>query len=44
MTDAMVRAAGNHANGRLLSVLEGGYHLDALADSVALHVQRLLEA
>ena len=44
MTDAIVRAAGNHANGRLLSVLEGGYHLDALADSVALHVLRLLEA
>ncbi len=42
MTDEMVRVAGKHCDGRIVSVLEGGYHLDALADSVALHVTRLL--
>lgn len=44
MTDAMTDAARQHCQGRLVSLLEGGYHLDALADSVALHVTRLLEA
>ena len=29
--------------GRLISVLEGGYDLDALADSCALHVGTLLQ-
>jgi acetoin utilization deacetylase AcuC-like enzyme len=32
------------AGGRLISVLEGGYDLDALADSVSLHLEVLLEA
>ena len=31
------------ANGRLISVLEGGYDLDALAASVAVHVRRLIQ-
>ncbi len=31
------------ANGRLISVLEGGYDLDALAASVAMHVRRLIQ-
>jgi acetoin utilization deacetylase AcuC-like enzyme len=35
--------AGRHAGGRLVSLLEGGYDLDALADSVAIHVTTLLE-
>ncbi len=34
--------AERHAGGRLVSVLEGGYHLDALAESVAAHVAVLL--
>ncbi len=42
MTDEVVRAAGKHCDGRIVSVLEGGYHLEALADSVALHLTRLL--
>ncbi len=45
MTDELLGAAArHHCGGRLVSVLEGGYHLDALADSVALHIQRLLAA
>jgi acetoin utilization deacetylase AcuC-like enzyme len=36
--------AGRHAQGRLVSVLEGGYDLDALAASVALHVRTLLQS
>jgi len=44
MTDELVGVANNHCGGKLVSVLEGGYHLDALADSVALHVTQLLEA
>jgi acetoin utilization deacetylase AcuC-like enzyme len=35
--------ADRHAGGRLVSVLEGGYDLEALADSVAAHVEALLE-
>lgn len=44
MTDAMTAAAAQHCEGRLVSLLEGGYHVDALADSVCVHVARLLEA
>ncbi len=44
MTDELVGVAKRHCDGRLVSVLEGGYHLDALADSVALHIQRLLSS
>lgn len=40
----MVRGiAEEHAGGRLLSVLEGGYHLGALGASVAAHVGALME-
>ncbi|UCE59135.1 MAG: histone deacetylase [Phycisphaerales bacterium] len=44
MTDELVAVAKIHAAGRLVSILEGGYHLDALADSASLHVTRLLDA
>jgi len=44
MTDEVVAMAKRHSGGKLVSVLEGGYHLDALADSAALHVERLLAA
>jgi acetoin utilization deacetylase AcuC-like enzyme len=44
MTDRLLEAAGKHSGGRLVSVLEGGYDLDALGDSVALHLERLLSA
>jgi len=44
MTDQMTSLARSHCACRLVSVLEGGYHLDALAECAALHVSRLLEA
>lgn len=44
MTHALLDAAREHARGRLVSVLEGGYHLQALADSACLHVETLLSA
>jgi acetoin utilization deacetylase AcuC-like enzyme len=44
LTDELVSVARRHCDGRLVSLLEGGYHLEALADSVALHVERLLTA
>jgi len=44
MTDELVGVAARHCGGKLVSLLEGGYHLDALAESVVLHVQRLLSA
>jgi acetoin utilization deacetylase AcuC-like enzyme len=33
--------AARHAQGRIVSCLEGGYHLSALARSVAAHVKVL---
>ncbi|MEK6798926.1 MAG: histone deacetylase [Planctomycetota bacterium] len=44
LTDELTGIAARHGEGRLVSVLEGGYHLEALAESVALHVERLMEA
>ena len=42
MTDRLLDVAGRHCGGRLVSVLEGGYDLGALAASAALHVRRLM--
>jgi len=41
MTRMVTAIANDHANGRVLSVLEGGYDLDALASSVATHLAGL---
>ncbi len=41
LTDIMIEIAGTHANGRLISVLEGGYALDGLEAAVAAHVKAL---
>jgi len=41
MTRALLRVADEHAGGRFVSVLEGGYHLEALADCVETHVGEL---
>ncbi len=41
MSDRMLEMADKHAGGRLLSLLEGGYDLDALAQCVDLHVAHL---
>ena len=42
ITDRFMAVAEAHCGGRLVSVLEGGYDLGALAASVALHVRRLM--
>lgn len=44
MTRLLVSVARESCEGRLLSVLEGGYHLDSLAESVELHLTKLLKA
>jgi acetoin utilization deacetylase AcuC-like enzyme len=41
VTRLLVEAAGKHAGGRIISTLEGGYHLDALAGSVDAHLREL---
>ena len=43
MTDLMVQAADEICKGRLISILEGGYNYSALADSVLIHLERLME-
>ena len=42
ITDQLSRVAEKHCGGRLVSVLEGGYDLDALAASAAVHVRALM--
>ena len=43
VTGRLLEVAGRHGGGRLVSLLEGGYDLDALAASAALHVRTLME-
>jgi len=42
LTSELMKIAAKHCQNRLVSVLEGGYHLKALADSVAVHVRGLM--
>ncbi|HPG89559.1 MAG TPA: histone deacetylase family protein [Hyphomicrobium sp.] len=42
-TEKLAEVARRHANGRIVSMLEGGYNLTALARSVAVHVKTLME-
>ncbi len=42
VTGRIVEVADEHARGRVVSTLEGGYDLDALARSAAAHVEALL--
>ncbi len=44
VTRELVALAARHAGGRVVSVLEGGYHLNALADSFLAHLDALREA
>lgn len=44
ITNQLVRIADRHCGGRLVSLLEGGYDLDALAASAAAHVRELMTA
>ena len=41
VTNLIVAAARQHCGGRIISTLEGGYNLEALAKSVAAHLQAL---
>ena len=43
LTHRICDLADRHCNGRIVSTLEGGYDLDALAASVAVHVRVLME-
>jgi acetoin utilization deacetylase AcuC-like enzyme len=43
LTRIVKQMAESFCKGKLVSVLEGGYHLEALADSVATHLRVLLE-
>ncbi|MEQ1616479.1 MAG: histone deacetylase family protein [Hyphomicrobiaceae bacterium] len=43
-TEQLVEVAEKHAGGRIVSMLEGGYDLAALARSTAVHVKRLMDA
>jgi len=42
LTRQVIAVAKTHAQGRLVSCLEGGYNLDALAQSVEAHLRELL--
>lgn len=44
LTEHVLAIARHHAQGRVVSVLEGGYHLDFLPGSVAAHLETLLAA
>jgi len=44
VTDRICEAAARYCGGRVVSMLEGGYALDALAASAAVHVQSLCKA
>lgn len=42
ITRELLSVAGRHSAGRIVSMLEGGYNLDALGASAAMHVKTLL--
>ena len=42
LTEQLMQVALQYAQGRIVSVLEGGYHLEALADSVVEHIKALI--
>ena len=44
VTHELVAVAKRHAQGRIVSTLEGGYALSALGRSAAQHVKALVEA
>jgi acetoin utilization deacetylase AcuC-like enzyme len=44
VTEKILEAAAKHCGGKLVSTLEGGYDLDALASSTSVHVETLMGA
>jgi acetoin utilization deacetylase AcuC-like enzyme len=43
LTKLVKKIAGDHAEGRIVSVMEGGYNLDGLGKAAAAHVRALAE-
>ncbi|MDN3650298.1 histone deacetylase family protein [Reinekea marina] len=43
LTKQITEFAATHCDDRIISMLEGGYHLPSLAESASLHIQALLE-
>ena len=43
-TEQLMEIAEQHTKGRIVSVLEGGYHFEGLASSAAAHVAALMGA
>ena len=41
ITEQVMEVAARHAEGRIVSVLEGGYDLSSLGRSVAAHIKTL---
>jgi acetoin utilization deacetylase AcuC-like enzyme len=44
VSEELAQVADRHCKGRIVSMLEGGYDLNALARSVAVHVKTLMDA
>ena len=44
LTEIVMGIAGRHASGRVISCLEGGYHLNGLASSVERHLLAMLDS
>lgn len=44
VTERLVEVAHRHCDGRIVSLLEGGYNLGALSRSVAAHLRELIAA
>jgi acetoin utilization deacetylase AcuC-like enzyme len=42
LTKAVLDVADIHSKGRVVSILEGGYNVEMLAESVALHIETML--
>ena len=43
LTNAIKEAANELCQGRIVSILEGGYHLEALAESAEVHIRALMD-
>lgn len=44
MTGFIKQVARQHAEGKIISILEGGYHLPALGEAVGMHITSLMQA
>jgi acetoin utilization deacetylase AcuC-like enzyme len=43
LTRLVKKIAGDHATGRVVSVLEGGYNLEGLGKAAAAHTRAMME-